>query len=348
MRRQWNAAVTLSFVIGLWTVLASDPATGSSRELRPSSYEKRLSSYDDDEYGDLHAVVVRKDGDVVAERYFGEGSRARQVDVRSAGKSVTSLMVGIALDRGAIASLDDPVFTYWPESEGSAVGAVRLNELLTMRSGLNADGNDPESPGYEDYLDASENTLAFALSVPRLEEPGTQYRYNSVTAFVAGVVVARATGQRLGEFAKANLFEPLGFQSWEWQEDQSGVTKGQGNLFLTARDFAAIGQMVLDGGVFNDRQVVSSEWIKASLGPKVDISEYEPNAIGYGYYWFYQTYEVKDRTVEVWFASGNGGNKIYVVPAFDMVVAVMSTAYGQWRGQQRSEDILLALLEEEE
>ena len=103
--------------------------------------------------------------------------------------------------------------------------------------------------------------------------------------------------------------------------------------------------MVLDDGIHDGRQVVSSEWIRASLQPRLDISDSDPYASGYGYYWYHQTFLLDGRLIDVSFASGNGGNKIYVIPELDLVVSVMSRAYGQGRGQHRSQDILLAVLE---
>lgn len=309
-----------------------------------NSLQCALTNLENDEHGDLHSVVVIQNGDLVAEHYYNGGDSQTLVDVRSAGKSVTSLLFGIAMDQGTIESLDDLVSKYWPDAKESAVGSVRLADILTMRSGLDADGNDPNSAGYEDNMDESEDPLSFALTVPNTETPGTRYRYNSLAAYVTGVVIGRATGGDLEKFARGNLFKPLNIERWNWQEDRSGQTKGQGNLFLTAQGFARIGEMVLNGGVYNGQQVVSSTWIGESLKPHVDVSEYESNANGYGYYWFRQTYPLNDREIDVSFASGNGGNKIYVIPALNMVVSVMSTAYGQGRGQRRSENILKAIL----
>ena len=315
---------------------ADDCANGSLR--------RTLAALEDDEHGDLHSVIVIRNDVTVAEQYYNGGDRQTLVDVRSAGKSVTSLLFGIALGRGAIGSLDDPVEKYWPEADGSAIGPVRLADVLTMRTGLDADGDDPESPGYEGRMDAADDPLAFALSVPAADEPGTRYRYNSLAAYVAGIVIGRATGQGLEDFARDNLFEPLKIERWDWQEDRAGYTKGQGNLLLTASGFARIGQMVLNEGVHDGRQVVSGEWIKESLQPRFDIADSDPYASGYGYYWYRQTYALNGRSVEVFFASGSGGNKIYVIPELDLVVSIMSRAYGQGRGQRRSENILKAVL----
>jgi len=309
-----------------------------------NSLQSAISAFDQDGHGDLHSVIVIRHGDVIAERYFNGADPEALVDIRSAGKSITSLLLGVAVDQGAIRSLGDPVEDYWPEAAGTPVGRVRLHDLLTMRAGLAADDDVDGLPGNEDLMDEAEDPLSFALSIPSDEPPGVHYRYNSLAAYVAGIVVSRATGQGLEAFARDNLFQPLGIAQWHWQEDRSGQTKGQGNLFLTARDFARIGEMVLDRGVYGGRQVVSAHWVDESLKPRVDISASDPFASGYGYYWYSQTHEVDDRPAEVFFASGNGGNKIYVIPDRAMVVSIMSRAYGQRHGQRRSEDILRAVL----
>lgn len=332
----WRLVLMATIIVCTCNCSAEDPAT--------TGLAAALAPFENDEHGDLHAVIAIHKGDLIFERYYNGGDPQALVDVRSAGKSVTSLLFGIALDRGAIGSLDDPVAKYWPETNGSAIGPVRLKDVLTMRTGLAADGNDPDSPGYEDHLDAADDPLAFAISVPRAEAPGTRYRYNSLAAYIAGIVIQRASGQGLEDFASDHLFYPLKIQGWDWQEDQGGNTKGQGNLFLTARDFARIGEMVLNGGTYQGRQVVSRAWIDSSLQPRFDISDSDPYASGYGFYWYRQEYEVKGRDVELFFASGNGGNKIYVIPQLDLVVSVMSRAYGQRHGQQRSEAILKAIL----
>lgn len=328
-------------VVAAFTLCAAcAPVEGCDTNSLPCA----LAAFEKDDYDDLHSVVVIHHGELVAEKYYNGGNRQTSVDVRSAGKSVTSLLFGMALDQGAIEGLDDPVARYWPEAEGSAIGKVSLADVLTMRTGLDADGNDPDSAGYEDNMDAADNPLAFALSVPGKEEPGTQYRYNSLAAYVAGIVIGRATGRGMEDFAREYLFQPLKIEHWNWQEDRAGITKGQGNLFLTAIGFARIGEMVVNGGAFDGRQVVSGSWIEQSLKARVDVSDLEPNASGYGYYWYRQPYPVNGRSIDVSFASGNGGNKIYVVPECNLVVSVMSRAYGQGRGQRRSEAILKAVL----
>lgn len=303
-----------------------------------------LARFDADEHPDLKGVVVLRDGKIVGERYYNGETPDTLHDIRSAGKSITALLVGIAIDRGRIASVEDSVARYWPEARDKAIGAVRLRDVLTMRSGLAAFDEDPASPGNEDKMDEAADPLAFVLSVPQADPPGTRYRYNSVTAYTAGVVVAKATGGTLAAFADANLFAPLGIAHWQWSADRAGYTKGQGNLMLTARSLAAIGEMVRDGGRYHGRRIVSAAWLRAALEPKVAIGESDPFADGYGYFWYAKRQQIGGVDIPVSFASGNGGNKIYVVPSRHLVVAITSSAYGHGYGQRRSEAILKAIL----
>lgn len=309
-----------------------------------SAIDAALAPFDNDEHPDLKGVVIRRDGRIVSERYYNGETSDTLHDIRSAGKSVTSLLLGIAIDRGRIGSVDDPVQRYWPEAKGSAIGDVRLRDVLTMRSGLAAFDEDPASPGNEDKLDAAGDPLKFVLSTPRADPPGTRYRYNSVTANTAGVVVARATGGTLSDFARDVLFAPLGITRWQWARDAAGYIKGQGNLSLTTRDLATIGEMVLGGGIYRGRRVVSAAWIQDALTPKVGIADSDPYADGYAYFWYSKQLQVDGKPIQVSFASGNGGNKIYIVPDLHLVVAITSSAYGRGYGQRRSEAILKAVL----
>jgi CubicO group peptidase (beta-lactamase class C family) len=310
----------------------------------PQSLKAVLERWNDDEHRDLRAVVVAREGHVVAERYFGDARPDTLHDIRSAGKSLTSLLVGAAIDRGAIASVDDRVGLYWPRARGTTVGDVRISQLLTMRSGLAAWDDDPASPGNEDRLDAAADPLAFMLAVPSERTPGTAYRYNSLTAHLAGRLVEQATGRDLESFASEVLFGPLGIRRWQWARDASGHAKGQGNLSLTARDLVRIGEMVRANGTFEGRSVLSASWIEQSVQTRVAIADVDPYADGYGYFWYAKRLRVAEADVPLTFASGNGGNKIYVIPAFGLVVAVTSAAYGRGYGQRRSQSILQSLL----
>ena len=310
----------------------------------PGKFQAVLAQWDRDEHPDLKGVVVRQHGEIVAERYYGGERPDALHDVRSAGKSVTSLLVGIAIDQGRIGSVTDTVGRYLPETRDTAIGDVALSDVLTMRSGLAADDDVPTSPGNEDRLLAASDWIAILRSVPRAQPPGSIYVYNSLTAYVAGLVVARAVSDNEANFARRTLFGPLGIKRFAWASDPTGNNKGQGNLSITTRDLSRIGQMILDQGRREGRQIVSETWIAESLKSRVAIGMVDPYADAYGYFWFTRTLAVGRTPITVHFASGNGGNKIYIVPDRDMVVAITSGAYGHGHGQKRSQAILMTLL----
>lgn len=334
----------MSRLQGLAVFLLLFAGSAAAASATPDAIDSVLRSFDDEPQADLRGVVVVREGRRIAERYYNGATAQELHDIRSAGKSITALLVGIAIDRGRIGSVDDPVARYWTEAKGSAIGEATLRDVLGMRSGLAADDEDGASPGTEDRMDAAADPAAFVLALPRADPPGTRYRYNSVTAWVAGVVVARATGQTLAEFARGALFDPLDIRPWRWTADRSGYTKGQGNLWLTTRNLATIGAMVLVGGTHDGRRIVSAAWLRDALAPTVRIAADDPYADAYGYFWYAKTYVIEAVETPVMFASGNGGNKVYVVPRLGLVVAITSAAYGRGHGQRRSERILTAIL----
>ena len=315
----------------------------AAKDVARPALDEVLARWDRDEHADLRAVVVRRAGAIVAERYYNGETAGGLNDVRSAGKSITALLAGIVIDRGLIAGVGARVDALWPAARGSAIAGATLEDLLTMRAGLDA-SDDEDSPGNENRLDAAPDPVAFALAVPAHTRPGESYLYNSLTAYLTGLVIAHAAGQQLDELARDALFGPLGITSWRWQRDAAGKTKGQGNLWLTARDFAALGELVRQGGAYEGRRVISERWIRAALAPRVPIAGDDPYADSYGYYWYTKTHRVAGRDVVVSFASGSGGNKIYVVPSLELVVAITSRAYRRGYGQRRSQEILLAVL----
>jgi CubicO group peptidase (beta-lactamase class C family) len=264
---------------------------------------------------------------------------------RSATKSITSTLVGIAIGQGLLTGLDQPIASVLPAGMPPAQQGIRIRDLLTMRSGLDADDDDPASRGNEDRLDASADWIKFAYAVPMKHAPGERYVYSSLDAFLAGAVVEHASGMPLQQFAQEHLFGPLGITDVAWRRGPQGEGVGQGNLGISARDMAKIGRLFLDEGRVGERQVVDPAWVRAAMSPIVDISAQDPYADSYGYMWYTKPYDRGGRSVVVHFASGNGGNKIYVVPRYDLVVAITSTAYGRGYGQRRSERILLQLLD---
>ncbi|TFW13651.1 class A beta-lactamase-related serine hydrolase [Duganella callida] len=321
--------LTFSIMTGLMLAAAA----------RAQALDQVLARWDQDTHPDLRSVLVQRDGAIVAERYYNGEIADTLHDIRSAGKSVTALLAGAAR-----LNPDARIDHYWPQAKGTALDGITLDQVLSMRSGLAAFDEDPASPGNEDKMDDAADPIAFTLATPRETTPGTRYRYNSLTAYIAGVTVEKATGKDLEDYARGALFQPLGIQRWAWGRDVAGHPKGQGNLSLRTRDLARIGQLVLNQGVYDGKRIVDADWLAAALAPRVAIGDNDRYADHYGYFWYRKTQQIDGRPVLVHFASGNGGNKIYVIPSRQMVVVVTSSAYGKGYGQLRSENILKAVL----
>jgi CubicO group peptidase (beta-lactamase class C family) len=293
---------------------------------------------------DLKGVVVSRHGCIVAERYFNGAGPQSLHDIRSAGKSITATLVGIAIRQGLIDGVDAPIARYLPPSMPPAQQLIRVVDLLTMRAGLDSDDEHPDSAGNEDRLDESPAWLPFAYAVPMKDAPGQRYVYSSLTAFLAGAMVEHASGMTLHAFARKHLFDPLGIADTQWRQGPQGEGVGQGNLRISARDMVRIGQLYLEGGEAGGQRLLDPAWVAQALSPIVAIADQDPYADGYGYMWYSKAWPREGGPVRVHFASGSGGNKIYLVPALGLVVAITSSAYGQGYGQRRSEQILLRLL----
>jgi CubicO group peptidase (beta-lactamase class C family) len=297
-----------------------------------------------DEHADLKGIVVLCNGKRVSEAYFNGDSADALHDIRSATKSITATLMGIAIQQGLVHSLNDSIALYLPGLPHDGKQNITIRDLLTMRSGLDADDDDPKSPGNEDILDISDDWLKAAYAVPLKRPPGQTYVYCSLNAFLTGVIVQNAAHVPLDAFAKRNLFQPLEISRFEWAKAAGGWTKGQGNLSIRARDLAAIGQMYLDNGSFRGHKVVNPAWIQSSWSELVPISDKDPYADFYGFMWYFRNELRGETATPVHFASGNGGNKIYVVPSRHLVIAMTSSAYSTNYGQRRSQNILLGIL----
>ena len=357
----WQAALLFLVTLGGMgchprheaTLAATEPARDAggwilgsleSAGISPGPVESLLSELRADPRRDIKALLIARHGRLASETYFNGADRDTLNDLRSAGKSVTSLLLGIAIERGFVRSTEDSIAPYFTGPAVQGKQAIRIQDLLTMRSGLAAEEDDPASPGREDLLDRAPDLVEFALALPVAAPPGTRFAYASANAFLVGALIENTAHLRLDRFASRELFSPLGIQhfSWELAPQDRGV--GQGNLSLTARDAAKLGQLVLNEGEFGGRRVVSAQWIRESVAPRVPLGPSERYADAYGYFFWSKTYALQTGPIRVHFASGSGGNKIYVVPQLDLVVVVVSTAFNHGYGHKRSQEALLAIL----
>ena len=298
---------------------------------------------------DFRALTVSKNGKLVIDQYFNSFNGSNIHDIRSAGKSITSLLACMAMDKGFF-KLDDQVTSFFSkydkgENFGKGKENITVKDLFIMSSGLASDDYLDSSPGTESLMTQSDDYLNFIWDLPMDFEPGKRFAYSSAVAFLLGSMVEETSGKTLEEFAQTHLFGPLQIDSYFWQKSPQGRTIAMGNLYMTGRDVLKIGQLMLDQGDWNGQQLLSSKWVNKSTQNYLDITRDDPFAHGYGFMWYLAKIEIFGREIDYYFASGNGGNKIFVVPSLDMVIATLSSAYGQGYGQRRSHNILERVLQ---
>ncbi len=316
--------------------------TGS--EIDPAVLETLYTGLTQDQHRDLNGIVILQNGRLLSERYFNGDTASTLHDIRSATKSITSLLMGIAIQKGLVHSVNDSIALYLPGLPRDGKEQITVKDLLNMRSGLDADDDNPATAGDEDNLDKSSDWIHTTYAVSMKEKPGTRYDYASINAFLTGAIIENVSHMPLDRFADANLFKPLGIKKEQWRHVPVNRVTGQGNLSITTRDLAALGELMLNDGAVSGEQTVSRNWVTEALASQVVSSAHDPYSDFYGYMWYTKIEKIGNITVEVHFASGNGGNKVYIIPSLHMVVAITSSAYSTNYGQRRSQDILLKVL----
>jgi CubicO group peptidase (beta-lactamase class C family) len=236
-------------------------------------------------------LLVLRDGRIVFERYWLGNDATTQAASWSVGKSFVSALVGIAIEEGAIGSIDDSVSRYAPMLEGGAYHGVRLKDVLQMSSGArwNEDYSDPESDISRWFRTLADGGSidAFAAGCVRGCEPGTLNRYNSTDTHVLGMVVRGATGRSLTEYLREKLWDPLGAEADAfWIVDSTGAEMAGGGLNAVLRDYARLGELYRNGGVWRGRRLVSEAWVRASVTPDAPHVMPGPGSLGYGFQWW--------------------------------------------------------------
>jgi len=289
----------------------------------------------------IHAVLVARSGKLAFERYFKgsdeiNGRRVESVtfdadtlhNIKSATKSVASLALGIAIDRGLIRSINEPIFSFFPELSdlrSPEKERIQLVHALTMSMGLKWVEATPATGDYnndEARMHMAWDPCRYVLGLPATAPPGQEYFYNTGALTLVSAIIRKATGRTLDEFARETLFQPLGITSVEWVRVKGDSDAG-GGLRLRPRDMAKIGQLVLAGGRWNDSQIVSKAWIETSTAPKIEATSGQ----FYGYLWFLGRSLPNGREVHWAGALGRGGQSIRIVPELDLVVVVTAGYY---------------------
>jgi CubicO group peptidase (beta-lactamase class C family) len=272
------------------------------------------------------SVVVQRHGDLVFETYPNPAYGPDDLHLLySVTKSFTSALIGIAIEQGHIESVDQQVIDFFPDWEIDNLDArkedLTIKHLLTMTCGFAWEGPDDGLHSWGDAL-RSREPAKYVLNLPMASDPGTEWVYNGGCSHLLSAILTRTTGMSTLQFARENLFEPLGISHVRWPRDPQGIYFGGQDIWLTPRDMAKFGQLFLDQGVWEGQQLISSEWVADS--GKTYITQW---AGGYGYQWW--TYSNSD----IYYASGAFEQRIMVIPQYDMVVVFTSNERGADLGE---------------
>lgn len=286
------------------------------------------------DYKNIAGVVVLKEGKTVYENYFNGCTSSSTLHVYSVTKSIISILIGIAIDKGYIKSVDQRVLDFFPDytvQKTEKIQNITLENLLTMTASYKY-----KSLPYENYF-TSDNWVNFTLDLLGGEEEIGEFSYAPLIGpDILSGILTKATGQSVLDFATENLFAPLGitvdgnitFNSKEeqmafyessdmsgWVADPTGINAGGWGLTLTAMDMAKIGELYLNGGIYNGKQIVSKKWIKDST---MEHSRWKEQNLPYGYLWWI----AGDEGEHGYAAMGDGGNVIYVNEDKKIVVSI--------------------------
>lgn len=309
------------------------------------SIDELYTMIDETPHKDFRGLVVIKDNQIVIEWYFNSFWRNHIHDIRSAGKSITSLLLGVAIKEGLVQNLDQDVYSFFPKDKYPSVHEdykqVKIKHLLDMSSGLDADSDDSETPGNAGQWMVSDEWVQYLLSIPLANKPGERWVYADINAALIGAIIEEKSGMSLRDFAKEKVFGPLGITEYYWSTNAANQTVAAGNFYLSTLDFAKFGVLVANQGKWANEQIVDADYIEKLLERKVfDLSDYFPLADNYGMLWYKSQRNFGTKEVNYLWASGLGGNHLVVVPEENMVIALTSSAYRQWYGHTRAYDIL--------
>ena len=318
MKTLSTATQRISFLICLVLALFFAPSHGNEQ-----------SAAGDDLFADaldaaehmprLHSLLISHKGELVLEKYFNGRNSRQTANVKSVSKSWISALVGIAIERGYIEGLDQPISEFYDEMLASDSDApkrsITIGNLLSMQAGL-------ETTSFYNYgaWVLSDNWVGFALKQPLQAPPGTRLLYSTGNSHLLSAILTQATGKSTLQFAREELGWPLGFHLEAWPTDPNGIYFGGNNMEITPRQMLAFGELYLNRGRANGRQVIPESWVDISLQPLAESARDRGRYYGYGWW-------VRDMAgVETAYAWGYGGQFILLAPELDLVVVTTSNS----------------------
>ncbi|MBK9270357.1 MAG: serine hydrolase [Saprospiraceae bacterium] len=288
------------------------------------------------EFGEIHSLLVIKDGKMVFEKYYSSWTKDSLHQLQSATKSVVSTLMGCALQLNYIKSTDERVLDFFPELmvEDKRLQQLRIEDLLTQRHGFKWKEqiwDDPEN-SWRRVMQTEGNWYHAILETPMDTLPGRLFNYSNAAPVLVAGIIQRASGLNIDLFAKKYLFDPLGIKRFQfWQGNKGPQNNGMALLYLSSRDMAKLGQLYLQNGKWNGVQLIPESFVLSAISSHVKNEH--PNGFyrgyDYGYFWWSQPVTTENVKSNVFLARGAGGQNIIVSREENMVVVITA-----WNAQQ--------------
>lgn len=262
-----------------------------------------------------HSLIIIQNGKNIFEKYYNGFSADKRNNLKSTAKSITSLLIGIAIDKGLIKDENQKIFDLLPEMFDEKTDPekkkITIKDALTMGAGF--EWNNFGGKWRSGWDRSHEPTKYLIRQVPLTNKPGTKWNYNSALSHLLSTLIKKYSGMNTLEFAKKYLFAPLGIKNVQWSKSKDGNEMGNSELFLTPRDLAKIGLLMMQDGKWQGKQIVSKEWIDKSTKKYFDGF---PQIGGYGYQWHTR----KFGKYQSYLAAGWGGQFLIIIPRLNMVI----------------------------
>jgi CubicO group peptidase (beta-lactamase class C family) len=294
-----------------------------------------ITRIDNGDYGEIHSLLIYKDDSLVVERYFWGYGRENLHVCYSVTKSVTSALIGIAIDKGNLNGVNGKILSFFPEytnirAKSEWKSSITLDHVLSMSAGFNWDEftfpyTDPRND-ITDFINSSD-WIKYILDLPVIYEPGTVFTYNSGCSTLLGEVIYKTTNVKADQFCETNIFDPLGIVNWQWERGPDNVINTFGGLRLRPVDMLKFGRLYLKKGKWNGEQLISESWVDNSTATKININGNNE----YAYQWWRYTNAGSTGRVlqvnDVFYALGWGGQLVWVVPHLNMVAVTTGANY---------------------
>jgi CubicO group peptidase (beta-lactamase class C family) len=276
-----------------------------------------------------HSVLLVKNNKLILEEYFYGYDRDDLHYLASATKSITSILVGISLDEDMFKNIDQNAYELFQDYQGTEwidkKYEITIRHLLSMTSGIEWDENRAATDSRHDYfaMRRAGDWMRYLFNKKLVAQPGQTFNYNGGLSALLGQIIRRTSGLNAEEFSEKYLFGPLGISHYRWLRYNDGSINTGGGLLLKPRDMAKIGQMMLNNGKYNGKQIVSGEWIAESTQNQVFV-KLHPLGSGYGYQWWLGETSIDGQTIKSYFAQGRGGQCIFILPTMKVTAIFTS------------------------